>query len=53
MSSNKISLYQLFEMHGVARGEIVEHKEQADTLFSLTEGITPYHINKINADFIV
>ncbi len=53
MSSNKISLYQLFELHGIARGEIVDHKEQADTLFSLTEGVTPYHINKINADFIV
>jgi hypothetical protein len=39
-------------MHAWARGEIVATKEEADTVFSLTEGITPYDVPLINSDFI-
>jgi hypothetical protein len=51
-TNNKVSLYELFEMHAWARGEIVATKEEADTVFSLTEGITPYDVPLINSDFI-
>ena len=52
-SYNKLSLYELFELHGNARGELVDNKKEADTVFSLTEGITPFNIDEINAEFIV
>ena len=51
-SYNQLSLYELFELHAHARGEIVENKSDADTVFSLTEGITPFDIDEINAAFI-
>jgi len=48
----KISLYELFDLHTQARGEQVSTPEEADTVFSITQGITPYHINDINADYL-
>ena len=51
-SQNKLSLYELFELHAIARGQLVGDKDKADTVFSLNEGIGPYHINDINADYI-
>ena len=50
---NKSTLFELFALHAVARGTSVADKEDADTIFSLTEGITPYNIMEINSDFIV
>ncbi len=50
---NKISLYNLFMLHGQARGEIVDSKEDADVIFSIDEGITPYDISKINSEYLV
>ena len=52
-SANKVTLYELFELHGKARGKIVKDPAKADTVFSLHEGITPYDINTINAEFVV
>jgi len=49
---NKLSLYELFELQTKARGKIVETKVEAETIFSLDEGITPFDIDKINAEFI-
>lgn len=51
-SRNKLSLYELFELHAMARGELVTDKEEAETIFGLNEGIGPYDINAINADYI-
>jgi hypothetical protein len=50
---NKTNLYELLELHGASRGELVENKEDADTVFSLTEGILPTDINKINSELII
>lgn len=50
--NNKLSLYDLFALHLQARGEAVEDQAEAETVFSLEEGITPFHINTINAEFI-
>lgn len=50
--SHKLSLYDLFSLHTKARGARVKHCDEADTVFSLDEGVTPFHINDINADYI-
>jgi len=52
MLSDKLSLYDLFELHAEARGEQIESKENADTVFSLEEGITPFDVVKISSDFV-
>lgn len=51
-AKHKVSLYEIFEMHVHARGELVDNRLEADTVFSLTEGVTPFDINQINTDFI-
>ena len=48
----KPNLYQLFELHTRARGDRVDTMEEADTVFSLHEGITPFSIEQIMADFL-
>ena len=50
--NNKLSLYELFGIHTQARGQRVENKEEADTIFSIEEGITPFDISKIGADYV-
>lgn len=49
---NRPNLYDLFSMHAEERGEIVENKEEADTVFSMHEGITPFDIEKILGEFL-
>ncbi len=49
---NKISLGELFEVHGKARGQIVKDKEDADSIYSLDEGTTPFDVIEINADYL-
>jgi len=51
-ASNKVSLHKLFELHATARGEIVNTREEADTIFSLDEGTTPYDVNVISSEYI-
>lgn len=51
-SDNKISLHDLFLLHAQARGEIVTDKSEAETVFAMDEGVTPFHVNTINAEFI-
>ncbi|RNB52843.1 hypothetical protein EDM57_20510 [Brevibacillus gelatini] len=48
----KPTLYELFSLHAQARGTLVERAEDADTIFSMNEGITPYDLEKIMADFL-
>lgn len=50
---NKVTLFELFKMHASARGELVGSKEEADTVFSVYEGITPYNITLINSEYLV
>jgi len=51
-SKHKLSLYELFELHATARGQIVDSQEKADTVFSLDKGVTPFDINLINSEYI-
>jgi hypothetical protein len=49
---NKTTLQDLFEMHAESRGEIVENKEDADIIFAIDDGITPYDISVINSEYV-
>lgn len=48
----KPNLYDLFEMHAKARGTLVNKKEDANTVFSITDGITPFDYEKIASQFM-
>lgn len=49
---NKFTLYDLFKLHAESRGELVSSKEEADIVFSLSDGITPYDIMEINSEYL-
>ena len=51
-SLRKPHLYDLFTMHAKARGELVDTKEQADTIYAVDEGVTPYDIEQIMAEYL-
>jgi len=49
---NKVSLGELFEIHAIARGKIVEDKDDADFVFSFGGDVTPYDIETINSEYL-
>ncbi|HAF98279.1 MAG TPA: cytoplasmic protein [Paenibacillus lactis] len=49
----KPDLYDLFMLHAKARGECVEQKDQAETVFSVDHGTTPFDIEQIMAEYLV
>ncbi|PGM55435.1 TerD family protein [Bacillus sp. AFS053548] len=49
---NSISLYELLELHAIARGELVSNKNEADTVFSFNEEVTPYRYDLIVSEFM-
>lgn len=49
---NKPTLHDLLEMHAIARGEIVENEQNANIIYSLTEGLLP-DINNINSNYLI
>ncbi|MCE5172950.1 TerD family protein [Paenibacillus profundus] len=48
----KPSLYDLFRLHALARGQLVEREEEAQTVFALQRGITPFDMEEIMASFL-
>ena len=52
-SFRKPDLYDLFMLHAKARGKRVDSPNQADTIFSVEKGITPYDIEHIMAEYLV
>lgn len=46
------SLYDVLYLNAMARGEITKNKEEADEIFSLDEGITPYDTDIIVSRFL-
>ncbi|MFC4158704.1 TerD family protein [Chitinimonas lacunae] len=44
-------LHTLFRLHAQARGQIVDSPTAADTVFSLQQGITPFHTDLIRAEY--
>lgn len=48
----KTSLHTLFELHAAARGRRVGHPQQADTVFSVDAGLTPFDRERVGAEFL-
>lgn len=46
-SLHKPHLYDLFKLHARARGTLVENKDEADIIFSVDEGVTPFQQDEI------
>ncbi|PQO30836.1 TerD family protein [Blastopirellula marina] len=51
-SLQKPDLQTLFTLHAEARGQLVATPEEAETLFSVDEGITPFDAPKILSEFL-
>jgi len=49
---HKPDLYTLFTLHAEARGTLVEKPEEAEKVFSLTEGTTPFDIEDIVSEYL-
>lgn len=49
----KPTLYDLFTLHATARGRKVEHADEAETVFAVDRGVTPYDISTIMSEFVV
>ncbi|NMI06803.1 cytoplasmic protein [Paenibacillus sp. SZ31] len=49
----KPDLHDLFILHAKARGELVDTMDQADTIYSVDQGVTPYDIEQIMAEYLV
>ncbi|WP_282937133.1 TerD family protein [Paenibacillus sp. RC67] len=49
----KPNLYDLFMLHAIARGQLVDNAAEADTIFSVDRGITPFDTSKIMSEFLV
>ena len=48
----KTDLHTLFSLHARARGELVPSAKEAQTVFSVREGITPFDVDRIRAEFL-
>lgn len=48
----KPNIFDLIRLNAEARGEIVESKEEADIIFSVDEGITPFDMDILMANFL-
>lgn len=48
----KPNLYDLFQLHAKARGEITSDIEKADSIFSLKDGVTPFDISTIVGEYM-
>jgi hypothetical protein len=51
-SLNKPNLHDLFRMHAEARGEIVDNIKDADTIFSMNKGVTPFDADIIISEYL-
>jgi hypothetical protein len=49
---SKPDLYTLFSLHIRARGSLAEPAKDADSVFGMNEGITPFEIDRIRAGFL-
>lgn len=48
----KPDLHTLFMLHARARGQLVDHAQEADTMFGIHQGITPFALDLIRAEFL-
>ena len=52
MEMHKPNLYDLIQLHIRARGEQVDDKSEADVVFDVDEGITPFDVEEWMANYI-
>lgn len=52
VQQKKPDLHTLFGLHAKARGVLVESAEDAETVFAVKDGITPFDLDRIRADFM-
>lgn len=48
----KTDLHTLFGLHVRARGELASAPDEADTVFAVGRGLTPFDLNRIAADYV-
>lgn len=48
----KPDLHTLFMLHARARGQVVAQADAADTVFGVHQGITPFALDRIRAEFL-
>lgn len=48
----KTTLHDLFELHIKSRGEIVSNRNEATVVFAIDQGITPFDLDQITADYL-
>lgn len=48
----KPNLFDLFYLNAISRGTIAKNKDEADIIFSLNEGITPFNIDEIVGEYL-
>lgn len=48
----KPDLHTLFMLHARARGQVVDTAGEAETVFGVHQGVTPFDMDKIRADFM-
>lgn len=53
LNLHKPNLYDLFSMHAKARGVLCDNKEEAEHIFSLHEGVTPFDSDVITSKYMV
>jgi len=53
VNPSKTNLYDLFNLHVQARnGKLIDKKDEADVVFSVDDGITPYDIDTIVSEYL-
>jgi hypothetical protein len=52
LALQKPTLHTLFGLHIKARGSMAASRKEAGTVFSVDEGVTPFDIDKIAADYL-
>ena len=48
----KPDLFSLFALHADARGTLVAREDDADTVFSLERGVTPFDLETIASEYL-
>lgn len=52
ISQPKPNLHELYTLHAEARGQLCQNKEDADIVFSVNEGITPFDVEVIHSEYM-
>lgn len=52
LNAIKPNMYDLAMLNVLARGELVDDREEADVIFSVTEGVTPYEVDIIMGEYL-